>query len=74
MISSLCTAAYECLQLNMSRVKDGITDYYVTNKLDVQALRQFQSRHRSPAKLFKRVPDRFEIYFGRKELLAGENE
>ena len=40
----------------------------------MQSNRQFQSCLRSSAKLFKQVPDRFEIYFGRKELLAGENE
>ena len=39
---------------------------------DVQALRAFQSSHRSPAKPFKPVPDGFEIDFSRKVLPAGE--
>ena len=39
---------------------------------DVQALRAFQSSHRSPAKPFKPVPDGFEIDFGRKVLPRGE--
>ncbi len=46
-----------------------ITDYCVIGEIDVQALRQFQSSHRSPA---KPVPDGFEIDFGRKVLSAGE--
>ena len=56
------------------RVKGGVTDYCVIGEIDVQALRQFQSSHRSPAKPFKPVPDGFEIDFGRKVLRAGENE
>lgn len=40
----------------------------------MQALRQFQSSNRSPAKPFKPVPDGFEIDFGRKVLLVGEKE
>ena len=54
--------------------KGGITDYCVIGEIDVQALRQFQSSHRSPAKPFKPVPDGFEIDFGRKVLPAGEKE
>lgn len=54
------------------RVKGGVTDYCVIGEIDVQALRQFQSSHRSPAKPFKPVPDGFEIDFGRKALPAGE--
>ncbi len=57
------------------RVKGGVTDYCVIGEIDVQALRQFQSSHRSPAKPFKPVPDGFEIDFGRKVLpAAGEKE
>ena len=56
------------------RVKGGVTDYCVIGELDVQALRQFQSSHSSPAKPFKPVPDGFEIDFGRKVLPAGGNE
>ena len=56
------------------RVKGGVTDYCVIGEVDVQALRQFQSSHRSPAKPFKPVPDGFEIDFGREVLpAAGEN-
>lgn len=41
------------------RVKGGVTDYCVIGEIDVQSLRQFQSSHRSPDKLFKPVPDGF---------------
>lgn len=43
------------------RVKGGINDYCVTGKIDVRALRSFQSSHRSPSQPFKPVPDGFEI-------------
>ncbi|WP_242504684.1 hypothetical protein [Pseudomonas songnenensis] len=58
----------------MLRVKGGVTDYCVIGEIDVQALRQFQSSHRSLAKPFKPVPAGFEIDFGRKVLPAGEKE
>ena len=61
-------------QRDLLRVKGGITDYCVVGEIDVQALRQFQSSHRSPAKPFKPVPDGFEIAFDRKVLPAGTNE
>ncbi|MBN8486523.1 MAG: hypothetical protein J0M20_02145 [Burkholderiales bacterium] len=64
----------ESWQRDLLRVKGGITDYCVIGEIDVQALRQFQSSHRSPAKPFKPVPDGFEIDFGRKVLPAGEYE
>lgn len=54
------------------RAKHNITDYCVIGEIDVQALRQFQSSYRSPAKPFKPVPDGFEIDFGRKILAVGE--
>ncbi|OLL28605.1 Reverse transcriptase [Burkholderia sp. SRS-W-2-2016] len=44
------------------RVKGGITDYCVIGEIDVHALREFQSGHRSPSEPFKPVPDGFEIY------------
>jgi hypothetical protein len=50
------------------RVKGGIEDYCVTGEIDVQALRQFQSSHRSPDRPFKPVPDGFEVSFERKVL------
>lgn len=49
-----------------------MTDYCVIGEIDVQALCQFQSSHRSPAKPFKPVPDGFEMDFCRKVLPAGE--
>ena len=64
----------ESWQRDLLRVKGGITDYCVIGEIDVQALRQFQSSHRSLAKPFKPVPDGFEIEFGRKVLPAGEKE
>ena len=51
-----------------------MTDYCVIGEINVQALRQFQSSHRSPAKPFKPVPDGYEIDFGRRALPAGDNE
>ena len=59
-------------QRDLLRVKGGITDYCVIGEIDVQALRQFQSSHRSPTKPFKPVPDGFEIDFGRRQLPQGE--
>lgn len=64
----------ETWQRDLLRLKGGITDYSVIGEIDVQALRQFQSSHRSPTKPFKPVPDGFEIDFGRKVLPAGEKE
>lgn len=62
----------ESWQRDLLRVKGGVTDYCVIGEIDVQALRKFQSSHRSPTKPFKPVPDGFEIAFGRKVLPAGE--
>lgn len=64
----------ESWQRDLLRVKGGITDYCVIGEIDVQALCQFQSSYRSPAKSFKPVPDGFEIDFCRKVLPAGEKE
>lgn len=55
-------------------IKGGVTDHCVIGEIDVQALRQFQSSHRSPGKPFKPVPDGFEIDIGRKVLPVGEAE
>lgn len=74
MIPFICTSLYESWQRDLLRVKGGITDYCVIGEIDVQALRQFQSSHRSPAKPLKPVTDGFEIDFGRKVLPAGEKE
>lgn len=56
------------------RVKGGINDYCVIGVIDVQALRRFQSSHRSPNGPFKPVPDGFNdnMSNGRKVLPAGE--
>ena len=56
------------------RVKGGVADYCVIGEIDVQALRRFQSSHRSAAKPFKPVPDGFEVDIGRRLLPLGENE
>lgn len=56
------------------RVNHGVNDYCVIGEIDVQALRQFQSSHRSSGKPFKPVPDGFEIDVGRKLLPEGEAE
>jgi hypothetical protein len=49
----------ESWQRDILRVKGGVTDYCVIGEIDIQALRRFQSSHRSPAKPFKPVPDGF---------------
>lgn len=41
------------------RVKGGTDDYCITGEIDVLALRQFQSHHRSPTSGYKPVPDGF---------------
>ncbi len=66
----------ESWQHDLPRVKGGITDCCVIGEIDVQALRQLQSSHRSPDKPFKPVPDGFasDFDFGRKVLPAGEKE
>jgi len=55
------------------RVKGGIDDYCVIGEIDVQTLRQFQSRHRSPGKPFKPVPDGFVMDPQRKVLPLTES-
>lgn len=50
------------------RVKGGIDDYCVTGVIDIKALREFQSGHRSPLAPFKPVPDGFQIAHERKVL------
>lgn len=44
---------------DLLRVKGGNHDYCITGEINVLALRQFQSSHRSPIKPFKPVPDGF---------------
>lgn len=50
----------ESWQRDILRVKGGITDYCVIGEIDVHALREFQSSHRSPGEPFKPVPDGFK--------------
>ena len=59
---------------DLLRVKGGNHDYCITGEIDVQALRQFQSSHRSADKPFKPIPDGFEIDYDRKVLPAGETD
>lgn len=56
------------------RVKGGVVDYCVIGLIDVHALRQFQSSHRSPGKPFKPVPDGFNdvMAYQRKTLPTGD--
>lgn len=44
---------------DLLRVKGGNHDYCITGEINVLALRQFQSSHRSPDQPFKPVPDGF---------------
>ncbi|WP_442596642.1 hypothetical protein ACSBPU_06780 [Parapusillimonas sp. JC17] len=62
------------LARDVLRIKGGVTDYGVVGEIDVQALRKFQSSHRSPAKLFTTVSDGFEIDYSRKVSPAREKE
>lgn len=59
---------------DLLRVKGGNHDYCITGEIDVRALRQFQSSHRSPSKEFKPVPDGFnqDMAHSRKVLPEGE--
>ncbi|EKT4487392.1 reverse transcriptase domain-containing protein [Shewanella algae] len=61
-------------QRDVLRVKGGINDYCVIGEIDVEALREFQSCQRSPARPFKPVPDGFaaDMAFDRKRLPKGE--
>jgi hypothetical protein len=56
------------------RVKGGNHDYCITGEINIHALRQFQSSHRSPSKGFKPVPDGFnaDMAFDRKVLPKGD--
>jgi len=59
---------------DLLRVKGGNHDYCITGEIDILALRQFQSSHRSPAKGFKPVPDGFaeDMAYERTALPGGE--
>jgi len=64
----------ESWKRDLLRVKGGIYDYCVTGRIDIQALRRFQSSHRSPDGPFKPVPDGFVIHHSRKTLPVGDPE
>lgn len=72
--SRVRSPAKERYQRDVLRVKGGIHDYCVTGEIDIQALREFQSSHRSPSKPFKPVPDGFntDMANDRKALPKGE--
>ncbi|WP_163467459.1 reverse transcriptase domain-containing protein [Klebsiella michiganensis] len=64
----------ERYQRDLMRVKGGNHDYCITGEIDITALRQFQSSHRSPGKPFKPVPDGFaqDMAYSRKALPKGD--
>ncbi len=59
---------------DLLRVKGGNHDYSITGEIDILALRQFQSNHRSPETPFKPVPDGFnqDMAQARKVLPKGK--
>jgi hypothetical protein len=57
------TPAVECRRRDLLRLKGDMTDFCVIGEINVKALRQFQSSHRSPAEPYKPVPDGYEIDF-----------
>lgn len=57
----------------MVRMLSGsINDYLIIGEIDMQALRQFQSSHRSPISPFKPLPDGFVSSHARRTLPKGE--
>jgi hypothetical protein len=70
----LCAPFTKPCKRDLLRVKGGKHDYCVTGEIDVQALRRFQTNHRSIAGPFKPVPDGFKIDIGRKALPVGDKE
>lgn len=57
--SRICAPFKERWQRDLLWVKGGITDYCVIGEVDVQARRQLQSSHRSPAQPLNTVPNGF---------------
>jgi hypothetical protein len=49
-----------------------INEYLIIDEIDMQALRQFQSCHRSPISPLKPLPDGFESSHARRTLPKGE--
>ncbi|CAN5501664.1 hypothetical protein BH09SUM1_BH09SUM1_01130 [soil metagenome] len=66
--SRIRSPAKEAYARDMVRIKGGEEDYFVVGNLDVDALRSFQSAHRSPNGPFKPVPTGFTIGDGRGAL------
>lgn len=58
----------ESWQRDVLRVKGGVDDYCVSGVIDIHALREFQSSHRSPVGPFKPTPDGFKMSPKRKRL------
>lgn len=57
----------------MVRMLSGsINEYLIIGEIDMQALRQFQSCHRSPVSPLKPLPDGFESSHARRALPKGE--
>jgi hypothetical protein len=54
------------------RLKGGSRDYWVVGEINIEALRQFQSSHRSPDAPFKPVPDGFLMAPHRRRLPTTE--
>jgi hypothetical protein len=55
------------------KVKGGVYDYSVVGTIDIEALRAFQSGHRSQNGPFKPVPDGFQIDYHRKTMPKGDD-
>lgn len=70
--SRIRAPAKESWQRDILRVKGGLTDYFVTGVIEIDALRRFQSSRRSPSAPYKPVPDGFTVAFGRKLLPTGK--
>lgn len=60
--SRIRAPAKDSWQRDVLRVKGGITNYCVIGEIDIQALRQFQSSHRSSGGPFKPMPDGFYLH------------
>ena len=72
---SCIRAAYrDCWKHDLLRAKGCNHDYCITGEINLLALRQLQSSHRSPAKDFKPVPDGFKqgMAHARKALPKGK--
>ncbi len=67
--SRIRSPAKEPFRRDLARIRGGENDFCVTVKLDVRALRAFQSRAKrwpEPSDLFKPVPEGFRLLAGRR--------